>query len=416
MTNEEILQIAKRCYPVGTEYYGAYTVKREKNKKSALRKVTSENYTKPGIGGHIHEPSTGQDFIYHSNRWAEIVLPEPKLGMKVVRGPKYAKGYVLNDEAGYIVEILKDTSSLKDTYFRVNWENTGIDGANKMCMAGVIPVVGKNSNKEEPEYKLGDIVFARKDELGVIVSESEIVRHFSDDLNSYSNIIRKATQDEISIELKKILKSRFPNGVKILSLYGSERILDCSKFIVEFNGANISCYDNKGHTKILSVKNEEVKWVKIIGTPVKKESEMEWIPTYENQIDCPTHIVRSLTDDPFNDFKKGDIFKARLNSVLSAFSILDKVGITRPLLPEEVKIIEEIGEVVTPSSNDKQIKSNQNGTSEEVQNAIEQISGRDEQGAIIIQSKQSKIEVRDFDPGYSRVIVRSKRKIRISEG
>ena len=409
MTNEEILQIAKRCYPVGTEYYGAYAVKGIKDKKSALRKVTSENYDEPGIGGHIHEPSTGQDFIYHSNRWAEIVLPEPKLGMKVVRGPKYAKGYVLNDEAGYIVEILKDTS------FRVNWENTGIDGTNTMCMGGVIPVVGKNSNKEEPEYKLGDIVFARKDELGVIVSENELVRHFSDDLSSYSNIIRKATKDEISIELKKILKSRFPNGVKVLSLYGSERTLDCSNFVVEFmNG--ISCYDNKGGTKILSVKNDQIKWAEIIGAPVKKEPEMEWIPTYENQIDCPTHIVRSLTGDSFNGFKKGDIFKARLNSVSSSFIIRDKVGRARSLVPEEVKIIEEIGEVVTPSSNDTQIKSSQNGTSEEVQNAIEQISGRDEQGAIIIQSKQSKIEVRDFDPGYSRVIVRSKRKIRISEG
>ena len=410
MTNEEILQIAKRCYPVGTEYYGAYAVSSKRiSKESALKKVTSENYNVPN-NGCIHEPSTSQDFIYHANKWAEIVLPEPKLGMKVVRGPKYAKKYVLNDEVGYIIEILEG-----DT-FRVDWENTGIDGTNSMCMGGVIPVVGKNSNKEEkPKYELGDIVLTRKGKLGVVISEGECVRYFSDDISSYPNIDKKASNEEISIYLKKVLKARFPDGVKVLSLYGSERTLDCSNFDVQFmNG--ISCYDNKGRTKILRVENDEVKWAEIIGTPVKKEPEMEWIPTYENQINCPTHIVRSLVTDLFDDFKKGDIFKARLNSASSSFNILDKVGSTRALCSKEVKILKEIGEVVTPLSNDGQIKSSQNGTSEEVQNAIEQISGRDEQGAIIIQSKQSKIEVRDFDLGYSRVIVRSKRKIRVSEG
>lgn len=346
MTNEEILQIAKRCYPVGTEYYGAYAVSSKRiSKESALKKVTSENYNVPN-NGCIHEPSTSQDFIYHANKWAEIVLPEPKLGMKVVRGPKYAKKYVLNDEVGYIIEILEG-----DT-FRVDWENTGIDGTNSMCMGGVIPVVGKNSNKEEkPKYELGDIVLTRKGKLGVVISEGECVRYFSDDISSYPNIDKKASNEEISIYLKKVLKARFPDGVKVLSLYGSERTLDCSNFDVQFmNG--ISCYDNKGRTKILRVENDEVKWAEIIGLPSR----------------------------------------------------------------EEFKIKEEIGEVVTPLSNDGQIKSSQNGTSEEVQNAIEQISGRDEQGAIIIQSKQSKIEVRDFDLGYSRVIVRSKRKIRVSEG
>ncbi len=365
MNREEILQIAKRCYPVGTEYYGAYAVKGPLSKEECLRKVTSNNYKNPTDSGCIYEPSTKQDFIYHDYVWAEIVLPEPKIGMRVVRGPKYMREYVLKDAVGTIKEFEEGSRDC----FTVEWDDAGVIGTNTMCMNGVIPYLGEEK-KPELKYSVGEIVWTdgdnvnhfKKPQLGVITGIDRDsfdynyeVHYFKSEVVLWSNVSYKACKDaELKKELFQISKCKYPDKVEVNSLYDKKRKLDLSDISVSYRKSEnyLRVYDNGGKTWFFKVKNSKVEWAKIIGLPSK----------------------------------------------------------------EEFKIKEEIGEVVTPLSNGEQIKLNKNGTSEEVQNSIEQISRGDKQGAIIIQSKQSKIEVRDFDPGYSRVIVRSKRKIRISEG
>ena len=123
-----------------------------------------------------------------------------------------------------------------------------------------------------------------------------------------------------------------------------------------------------------------------------------------------TQIIELLEDDdPFHDFKKGDIVYA------DDTHFLDKAGHERNITCNEHKVLKVIDKGNNPNPVKEDIKTikeeNHVKTSNEVQHTIREDSGYEREGAVILQSRESRINITEQHLSNEGVVIRCKRSV-----
>ena len=140
--SESNIDIARRCYPIGTKYHCV---------NYGMENYVDSEFHEDGHDTHIHCSTSNQGYVYVTGKWAKLILPAPNVDMRVQRGPESNP----DNKNGKISDRSRD-----GTRVDVRWDD-GSRGTFDYGNEGVIPVTpefdtGKEVEKKEHIYKIGD--------------------------------------------------------------------------------------------------------------------------------------------------------------------------------------------------------------------------------------------------------------------